>query len=90
MNDSHKSDNVLPTIVQKLHLNFVKLVYLILPGSVYQAFYVHQIGKDGSADRDGRLRRGDEIVDINGESMKEVSFTRFFPPFSKFTWNAIS
>ena len=31
-----------------------------------------RIGKDGVADRDGRLRRGDEIVEINEQSMSEV------------------
>ncbi|XP_063685341.1 membrane-associated guanylate kinase, WW and PDZ domain-containing protein 1-like isoform X2 [Bolinopsis microptera] len=35
--------------------------------------FVLRIGKGGVADRDGRLRRGDEIIEINGQSMYEVS-----------------
>lgn len=50
--------------------------FSIRGGKAFQeedTLFVLRIGKDGVADRDGRLRRGDEIVEINGQSMAEVS-----------------
>ena len=49
--------------------------FSIRGGKAFQeedTLFVLRIGKDGVADRDGRLRRGDEIVEINGQSMAEV------------------
>ncbi|KAL5267351.1 hypothetical protein ACHWQZ_G004409 [Mnemiopsis leidyi] len=50
--------------------------FSIRGGKAFQeedTLFVLRIGKGGVADRDGRLRRGDEIIEINGQSMYEVS-----------------
>ena len=49
--------------------------FSIRGGKAFQeedTLFVLRIGKGGVADRDGRLRRGDEIIEINGQSMYEV------------------
>ena len=57
--------------------------FSIRGGKAFQeedTLFVLRIGKGGVADRDGRLRRGDEIIEINGQSMYEVteSFYHYF------------
>lgn len=76
---SNRFVNIL--ILEPEYLNFgnlkQKLVYLFKSVSKQifhqDTLFVLRIGKGGVADRNGLLRRGDEIVEINGQNMKEVN-----------------
>ena len=38
------------------------------------SFYIKDIAKDGVADKDGRLQRGDRLVAVNGISIQGASY----------------
>lgn len=38
------------------------------------SFYIKDIAKDGVADKDGQLQRGDQLVAINGVSIQGASY----------------
>jgi len=52
---------------------FWQFTDLSYPSLHQDTLFVLRIGKGGVADRNGLLRRGDEIVEINGQNMKEVN-----------------
>lgn len=37
-------------------------------------FYIKDIAKDGVADKDGRLQRGDQLIAVNGISIQGASY----------------
>ena len=37
-------------------------------------FYIKDIAKDGVADKDGRLQRGDQLIAVNGVSIQGASY----------------
>ena len=37
-------------------------------------FYIKDIAKDGVADQDGRLQRGDQLIAVNGISIQGASY----------------
>lgn len=37
-------------------------------------FYIKDIAKDGVADKDGRLQRGDQLIAVNGISLQGASY----------------
>ena len=46
----------------------------IFVGGNDTSFYIKDIAKDGVADKDGQLQRGDQLVAINGVSIQGAAY----------------
>ena len=46
-------------------------------------FYIKDIAKDGVADKDGRLQRGDELLAVNGVSIQGASYQHVLESLKK-------
>ena len=42
---------------------------------------MHEVHKDGAADKDGRLKPGDYIVSVDGKAMQDCSHKGYFESF---------
>ena len=47
-------------------------------------FYIKDIAKDGVADKDGRLQRGDQLIAVNGVSIQGASYQYVLETLKKF------
>ena len=47
-------------------------------------FYIKDIAKDGVADKDGRLQRGDQLIAVNGISIQGASYQYVLETLKKF------
>ena len=47
-------------------------------------FYIKDIAKDGVADKDGRLHRGDQLIAVNGISIQGSSYQYVLETLKKF------
>ena len=56
-----------------LHRGSSELGFTFVEGND-ESFYIKDIAKDGVADKDGQLQRGDQLVAINGVPIQGASY----------------
>lgn len=38
--------------------------------------FIHEVYSDGAAAKDGRLRQGDQLVEVNGEDFRSITHVK--------------